>query len=838
MKKFIIHSTCALWLLAGMTLAAAVTARVSSDPVAAGEPFMLEVQSTDGEPQLRSVPKLANGSWKGSRGTSQSYQNINGQVTRSIRVSYVLIADKPGELVIPPLEFNINGRTEKTAELRVKVVSAAERQVGGAETAIPLGEAVYGKIRVPGDRRQFYLGEEIPVVFDLYCRDGIGAQLLSYPEPEFKNVVFCDYRSVNPKDGRFQQPMATRQNIDGKNYTRIEIRSAFRALAAGELKLNAKTVVGIPDSRRSQRRSPFDDDDDFFGGFFGRGPSLKQYEIEYATGPVLDIVPLPPPPSDAVSLGLVGDWQIRYELDGATAPKVGEVLTLRILLRGADSGETLTAPKLKLPGFRVYPAEIKRQAGGGVSLQYQMIPLRPGKTELALKLAVFNPGDKKYRIAEYAKLLQVAASDRPLDAVVAGRTQHAEESVVAENGTEAENAPSNALLYLKNAPSGDPVGATRLWFWILVLAGPFFWMVMELIAIYRDRLAADPGRQRRQRARGRRSAVIDALGSCENNVELGKLVNAEVVPLLADSYDLPPGLSAEELADKLEDPEFGQVLRRLSDSAFCPGVESPDVGINREILIKLIKKTVMLLLVGGLWISSASAEESFKAGNAAYDRGDFARAVGIYQDALQPLDYDPALLYNLGSTYYMSQNFPLAVLHFEQARRMNPGDSAALENLNLARRKLGLPETGRVNSPEDLLVYCRDRFTPSGWLVIAAAGWLLCFIGLGLRHVAGRHTVRLLYLGGGVILLLAVTAVISARSTAYHPSRCIVLSGGAELKSLPAPTGRSEGVVPAGHEVRILEERSDYALIRYGKTEGWVARKSIAPVFGREMPLL
>ncbi|MGE4564568.1 MAG: tetratricopeptide repeat protein, partial [Victivallaceae bacterium] len=378
---------------------------------------------------------------------------------------------------------------------------------------------------------------------------------------------------------------------------------------------------------------------------------------------------------------------------------------------------------------------------------------------------------------------------------------------------------------------------TRLFWWLLI-AGPLFFAGIEMAIRRRLRAAANPAVLRLAAARKRRAAVIAALKLARNSAELGDAVHREVAPLVCDALDLPPGTTAGELSSKLNDPELVRAMQSSGEDAYRPGGESLELESARAALINGLKKLFVIgfafaamSFLGAAEVPRTDAGADLKAGAAAYDAGDFARACKIYDACLIAGEIDPAVYYNLGCANYMAHNYPEAIVRFEQARRLVPTDSAALENLNLARHQLGLPETGRVNSPMELGIYLRDRLRPEQWLVFAGVAWVLAFAALAFRRKLGPIRSRILTAALFALFLLGAVLAWSELATSYHSGRAFALGGGAPLKSLPGPTGHLEGEVPAGHELSIVEHRSDYSLVRYGNLQGWVENRFIRPVF-------
>lgn len=59
----------------------------------------------------------------------------------------------------------------------------------------------------------------------------------------------------------------------------------------------------------------------------------------------------------------------------------------------------------------------------------------------------------------------------------------------------------------------------------------------------------------------------------------------------------------------------------------------------------------------------------------------------------------------MGNCLYKLGDLPRALICYERASRLAPRDSDILENLNLVRRKLGLPEKYLIASPADIPPY-------------------------------------------------------------------------------------------------------------------------------------
>ena len=812
-------------LMIGLATLLPVTAlelQLSSQTAAVGEVLTLTLTDGSGVPQLLDYPSLNLGRWVRNQ-TRQSTRIINGQA--SYGSSYSIVLTEPGELVIPELEVRVGGQTLRTRPQTVKVVPAAALEVPAGQGKLSLDQALFGQIRIPDDRRTFYLGEEIPLELTLYIAPGVEVRQLSYPELTVPGAVFADYSRLNPENRQYQPPQQGRTEIDGRLYQTIVFRTSFRELAPGPVTINAETRVGIPEpetKRRNRVRDPFDDE--FFSSFFGRSRPLLPYPVRFEPPAELEIKPLPPPPPGVRYLGLVGDWKLDARLDTAEA-RAGEPLSLDLVVSGPGSGETLSAPKLELPNFRIYPPEVKQLGEGAEtawSIRYVVIPLKDGAQKLKLKLAVFDPARAEYRIRDLDYAFEVRPGNRAA-AVVAGAREP--ESATAET-TGAE--PASELNYLKSAPAGPvplPLGAKRraLWFALLLL-GPLGAGAIVLFRRRRERRRNDPASRRRRAALSRKAAVLQAIRETD---DLAAVVNTEVAALLADSRNLPPGATAQEVADALNDAELSPLLRRYGSAAYAPpGALGADADARTR-LHRAVKRLVVSLAVLFSALTVTASPTPFEEAAAAYDRGDFAAAAECYRNLLNPRTPDPAILYNLGCAEYRAGQLVEALRDFEEAHLLAPGDRATLENLNVVRRRLLLPPLGEVDSPEGLLKMLRGQLRPDHWLELAALFWFLSWLGAAAWPRFRIWTISC----GAVLILLCGIAGVTLRTGPYHPDRLLVTADPAELRTRPAAnSGRVETALPRGTEAWLLERRPEWWLIRGAGREGWVRPAEVAPI--------
>jgi hypothetical protein len=182
-------------------------------------------------------------------------------------------------------------------------------------------------------------------------------------------------------------------------------------------------------------------------------------------------------------------------------------------------------------------------------------------------------------------------------------------------------------------------------------------------------------------------------------------------------------------------------------------------------------------------------------------------------------------LYNLANSYARSGKPGLAVLSYERAALLAPGDPDINANLAYVRASAhvtvkprnGFARLGHATSP-----------TSAAWLGVLG----LALVGIGL--VARRIALRFLWIPGSAILLgVALIALTASNVLLLWPRMhdAIVLIDQTPARVAPAPMGDTAFVLREADSVTMTAEHEDFILIRTdGGLSGWVARANLGAV--------
>lgn len=194
----------------------------------------------------------------------------------------------------------------------------------------------------------------------------------------------------------------------------------------------------------------------------------------------------------------------------------------------------------------------------------------------------------------------------------------------------------------------------------------------------------------------------------------------------------------------------------------------------------------------------------------------------------EPVGYSAAALYNLGNSYARAGKPGMAILNYERASLLEPGDPDIQANLRLVRESAHLP----VESPDtvDRVASIASPFWMS-WL--AVLGLTMVGASLILARLFSRHRL----LRGIATLLGAVLVGLTCCSGFAFWSRLhegIVIAAATPVRVSPVPMGDPLFSLPEGEEVKITAEHDGFALIETrARRAGWISSSNLAPVAPR-----
>ncbi|BBO76874.1 hypothetical protein DSCW_42910 [Desulfosarcina widdelii] len=374
--------------------AATVRAVVDRNQVMVGESLSLQVtiEGGDGDVDLSSLTDFKTV----SRGSTSSFQMVNGRTSRQMIYNYVLIPLKAGELNVPAIPVTIDGKIHYTTPIRVRV--SEEPPVDSGRRDVYVSAAV--------SETSPWVGQQIVYTFQLF-------NAVQVAEAKFQAPEFDDFQAEELEDRK-----SYRTVVNGREFIVTEVRFILIPVKTGTLTIDPAVLqVGLVQHRRRPR--PFSGMDAFFGR---TEMTTRVLQTDPVTVTVRD---LPPKPPGTVFSGLVGKFEISAVLDKIDL-QVGDSTTLAVTVSGSGNIMDAAPPTIAAPSdFKSYtdnPEEsIRKEAAGYVgskTFRTALVPVKAGDYHLdPVTLTYFDVNQGDYRTLSattetiYVRPSKTAATD-------------------------------------------------------------------------------------------------------------------------------------------------------------------------------------------------------------------------------------------------------------------------------------------------------------------------------------------------------------------------------------------------------------------------------------------
>ena len=160
---------------------------------------------------------------------------------------------------------------------------------------------------------------------------------------------------------------------------------------------------------------------------------------------------------------------------------------------------------------------------------------------------------------------------------------------------------------------------------------------------------------------------------------------------------------------------------------------------------------VLVMSVAGM---AQLPADSFEAGNTAYNEGNYEQALTLYNSVVEGGMESASLYYNMGNTYYKMKDYPMSILYFEKALKLDPSNEDIRTNLEIANMAI----VDKINAvPQSFIEKwwkgLGSAFSADGWAWLSIVAFVLLLVCLFAFLMSRRTGVRK---AGFFIGLLAV----------------------------------------------------------------------------------
>ena len=231
--------------------------------------------------------------------------------------------------------------------------------------------------------------------------------------------------------------------------------------------------------------------------------------------------------------------------------------------------------------------------------------------------------------------------------------------------------------------------------------------------------------------------------------------------------------------------------------------------------------------------TSNEPEALWAAANAAYNAGEWDKALTNYNIIAEKELESAPLYYNMANTYFKKGEVARAILYYNRALRLAPSDEDIRHNLEYAEQSTRdiieeIPEFFLTS----WLRTARNTMSGNAWtvlslviLIVALAAMLMYLLAQPLRaRKAGFYTMAIC----GVLFVITTAFAISSRNEMVKGKGAVIMSSSVSIKSSPDRAATELFVLHEGTTVVVGEQIDGWVEIRIADgRKGWIEESRI-----------
>ncbi len=228
-----------------------------------------------------------------------------------------------------------------------------------------------------------------------------------------------------------------------------------------------------------------------------------------------------------------------------------------------------------------------------------------------------------------------------------------------------------------------------------------------------------------------------------------------------------------------------------------------------------------------------TAEDKFRQGVTLFTSGSYREALDIWTDIYNTGYRSANLYYNIGNAYFKLDDIPDAILFYERACLLKPGDENINYNLQIARtlvvdRFQEIPELFFIKWYNFIALYR----SANDWARTSLVSFVLflLFLSLYIYSSKYRHKVAGFWLAVLFFILTVTSSAFAFRNKTlvYDSHKAIISSPLVSGKSSPDNSGTDLFVLHEGTKVSVEDEVGEWYEIRLSDgNKGWVPLNSL-----------
>jgi len=226
--------------------------------------------------------------------------------------------------------------------------------------------------------------------------------------------------------------------------------------------------------------------------------------------------------------------------------------------------------------------------------------------------------------------------------------------------------------------------------------------------------------------------------------------------------------------------------------------------------------------------TNIAPNDLFQQANAAYAKGDFQAAAGLYESLLKANGESATVYYNLGNCYYKLNKTAPSILNYERALLLEPGNADIRFNLEIAKLK-AVDKIEPVGNffLSDWLRSIQNLMSTDSWSKFNIVCFILLIVCLFLFFFSRLVIIKKLGFYLGIVLLVAVIFgnyfAYSQKQKLAQRNEAIIFAPTTTIKSSPDNSGTDLFILHEGTKVRLKSKLGDWnEIVTADGNVGWI----------------
>ena len=252
--------------------------------------------------------------------------------------------------------------------------------------------------------------------------------------------------------------------------------------------------------------------------------------------------------------------------------------------------------------------------------------------------------------------------------------------------------------------------------------------------------------------------------------------------------------------------------------------------LRRALVPLVFALTFWAIRISSFANTPTTPQTAFFQANTFYTQGQYAAAAEAYETVLQSGLGSGNVYFNLGNAYFKAGQAGKAILNYERAQRLLPGDPDLAANLQFARSLTGV-EGCRPQLWQRIVFPLTHTVATDRFIWLTSAAYTLLFLVFCVYVLWPRRPQWLLFVGRGlaVLLLVMTTSLIQQIRTDDGQRQAVILrENETPVRFEPAPSGTVHFSVKQGTLVRIFDTREEWwQVARCDGRRGWIEKAAL-----------